>query len=160
MSTAAPIGTIGATAPAATTNTSTANTTGIDDAGDKDMFLKLLIAQMKYQDPSAPTDSTTYVTQMAQFSEVEKLQSLVDSQTTLTTATQLGSAVSMIGDTVAYGAGSTGGTGKVTGVTVLDGVPQLLIGTAKVKLEDVTGVTAPAATTTATPATDGSKATT
>lgn len=142
MSATPPIGTIGATPPTTATSTKSTSSPGVNDADNKDMFLKLLIAQMKYQDPTNPTDSTEYVTQMAQFSQVEKLQSLVDSQTALMSSSQLQSAVSMVGDTVEYGAGSTGGSGKVTGVTVVDGVAKLLIGTDKVALTDVTKVTA------------------
>ena len=36
---------------------------------DKDAFLQLLVAQMKYQDPLEPTDNTEYVAQLATFSE-------------------------------------------------------------------------------------------
>jgi flagellar basal-body rod modification protein FlgD len=36
-------------------------------------FLQLLVAQIQYQDPTNPTDSTTFVTQLAQFSSLEQL---------------------------------------------------------------------------------------
>jgi flagellar basal-body rod modification protein FlgD len=39
---------------------------------DFDRFLKLLTAQMKYQDPMDPTDPTQFVAQLAQFSQVEQ----------------------------------------------------------------------------------------
>lgn len=42
------------------------------DLGDKDIFLKLLIAQMQYQDPLDPTDSTQMSAQLAQFNMVEQ----------------------------------------------------------------------------------------
>lgn len=52
---------------------------------DFDRFLKLLTAQMKYQDPMQPTDPTQFVAQLAQFSQVEQqtksntlLQSILD----------------------------------------------------------------------------------
>ena len=38
---------------------------------DKDAFLQLLVAQMKYQDPLEPTDNTEYVSQLATFSQLE-----------------------------------------------------------------------------------------
>jgi len=41
-------------------------------AVDYDSFLKLLIAQMKNQDPTQPMDSTQYVAQLATFSQVEQ----------------------------------------------------------------------------------------
>ncbi len=43
------------------------------DLGDKDTFLKLLVAQLKYQDPSNPADSTQFLAQTAQFTQVERL---------------------------------------------------------------------------------------
>lgn len=43
---------------------------------DKEAFLQLLVAQMKYQDPLEPTSNTEFVTQYAQFSQVEQLQNM------------------------------------------------------------------------------------
>jgi flagellar basal-body rod modification protein FlgD len=48
------------------------------DLGDKDTFLKLLVAQLKYQDPSKPADSTQFLAQTAQFTQVEKLGDIAD----------------------------------------------------------------------------------
>ncbi|HTT62652.1 MAG TPA: flagellar hook capping FlgD N-terminal domain-containing protein [Bryobacteraceae bacterium] len=43
------------------------------DNVNEDQFLQLLVAQIQYQDPTNPTDSTTFVTQLAQFSSLEQL---------------------------------------------------------------------------------------
>ncbi len=43
---------------------------------DKDMFLKLLMTQMRYQDPLNPVDDKEFVAQMAQFSSLEQMQNL------------------------------------------------------------------------------------
>ena len=43
---------------------------------DKESFLQLLVAQMKYQDPLEPTSNTEYISQYAQFSELEQMQNL------------------------------------------------------------------------------------
>jgi flagellar basal-body rod modification protein FlgD len=43
---------------------------------DQTTFLKLLIAQMKHQDPLSPQDSTQYIAQLAQFSSLEQLTSI------------------------------------------------------------------------------------
>lgn len=40
-------------------------------AADKDMFLKLLVAQLRNQDPLQPQDGIQFVTQLAQFSALE-----------------------------------------------------------------------------------------
>jgi flagellar basal-body rod modification protein FlgD len=54
-------------ADAATTTSSTA---GLANANT---FLQLLVAQIKNQDPTNPTDSMQYVSQLAQFSELEQV---------------------------------------------------------------------------------------
>lgn len=37
------------------------------------VFLKLLVSQLQNQDPLNPSDSTTFITQLAQFSELEQV---------------------------------------------------------------------------------------
>jgi len=39
---------------------------------DKATFLKLLVAQLKNQDPLSPSDGTAFVTQLAQFTSLEQ----------------------------------------------------------------------------------------
>jgi flagellar basal-body rod modification protein FlgD len=57
------------------TNTSTtstaASTSGVTPS--KELFLQLLVAQIKNQDPLNPTDGTQFVSQLAQFSELEQI---------------------------------------------------------------------------------------
>ncbi|MBS1809323.1 MAG: hypothetical protein JST84_14260 [Acidobacteria bacterium] len=53
-------------------------TTKTGAVADQTMFLKLLIAQMKNQDPLQPQDSTQYMAQLAQFSSLEQLTSIND----------------------------------------------------------------------------------
>lgn len=43
---------------------------------DKDSFLKLLVTQMKYQDPLNPSTDTQFVAQLATFSQLEQMQNL------------------------------------------------------------------------------------
>ena len=50
-----------------------------NDSMDKDAFLQLLVAQMKYQDPLEPTSNTEYISQYAQFSQVEQMQNMAAS---------------------------------------------------------------------------------
>ena len=55
---------------------SLANKSGNTNGMDKDAFLQLLVAQMKYQDPLEPTSNTEYISQYAQFSQVEQIQNM------------------------------------------------------------------------------------
>lgn len=60
---------------------------------DKDAFLQLLVAQMQYQDPLEPTSNTEYISQYAQFSQVEQMQNMAAS-------TDLSRASSLVGEYV------------------------------------------------------------
>ena len=58
--------TTGTTSTTAPTGTSSSTPAPSQDF-DKDTFLKLLVAQLKYQDPTNPTDATQFMSQTAQF---------------------------------------------------------------------------------------------
>jgi flagellar basal-body rod modification protein FlgD len=47
-----------------------------DSLADKDAFLQLLIAQIKNQDPLNPADGLQFLTQLAQFSQLEQLMGI------------------------------------------------------------------------------------
>jgi len=47
-----------------------------DVSATKDMFTKLLVAQIRNQDPLAPSDPSQFVNQLSQLSQTEALQSL------------------------------------------------------------------------------------
>jgi len=48
------------------------STTAATPTVDKNMFLELLVAQLKNQDPLNPADGTQFVTQLAQFQQLEQ----------------------------------------------------------------------------------------
>jgi flagellar basal-body rod modification protein FlgD len=131
---------------AGSTGTSSRTNSG-SDLG-KDAFMKLMVAQLKYQDPSSPSDGTQFLAQTAQFTMVEKLSDLADSQEKLlsgqqqmlTAQLQLG-ASNMIGKTVNY-TDATGAakTGIVTGATISGSNPTVKIGNTDVALSNVTEV--------------------
>ena len=76
---------------------------------DYNAFLKLLIAQMKNQDPMEPMKSSDYVAQLATFSQVEKSVQMNDRLGALLTSSQLGQAEGLIGRTVTSADGSVSG---------------------------------------------------
>jgi flagellar basal-body rod modification protein FlgD len=58
---------------AATDYTSSTATAKKDSAVNKEMFMQLLVAQVKNQNPLSPTDGVQFLTQLAQFSELEQM---------------------------------------------------------------------------------------
>ena len=89
--------TIQSAAGAATTTATTASTRNVIG---KDEFLKMLIAQLKHQDPMNPMDGTAFTAQLAQFSSLEQLQNINTQLTSFTRQQQsLGNtqAVNLIG---------------------------------------------------------------
>jgi flagellar basal-body rod modification protein FlgD len=75
MTTPVTQGPIGPAAPTPVATTPTG--TGKADLG-KDDFLKLLITQLRYQDPINPADPEQFASQLAQFSSLEGLQNIQD----------------------------------------------------------------------------------
>lgn len=61
----------------ATTSTSTAGTS------ERNLFMTLLVAQLKNQDPLAPQDGTAFVAQLAQFNSLDQLVGIRQSIETL-----------------------------------------------------------------------------
>ena len=62
-------------------SSSTSGTTN-SIAAQKDQFMQLLVAQMKYQDPLEPTSNTEYIQQYATFSELEQMQNMGNDRNT------------------------------------------------------------------------------
>jgi flagellar basal-body rod modification protein FlgD len=117
------------TPPAATSPLATGSptTTATQDIG-KDTFLKLLVAQMKYQNPMSPTDGSQFLAQTAQFSMVEKLEQLATQSTQMLTAQESTTATGMLGQTVvATGKDGKDITGIVTGMKITADGPVLKI---------------------------------
>ena len=155
--TVGPTGTFqwGSAAPTSKTTTSSSTAATKDPSEiDKDTFLKLLVAQMKYQDPSNPTDPTQFMTQTAQFTMVDKLNQIAG-------LSQQQTATSLVGRSIQWtGADGKSQTGTVTGAT-LGTTPSLIVGAQTVALNTVTSVGTAATTgTTGSTGTSGSTGTT
>jgi flagellar basal-body rod modification protein FlgD len=95
------------------TSNTPAPTTGTNTL-DSQAFLQLLVAELKYQDPMSPADPTQFLTQTAQFTQVQTLQAIQSSQQATQIASQVLAASSMIGHNVTYSLVQ----GSANGVTV------------------------------------------
>lgn len=94
----------------ATTNVSGKRSIGADD------FIKLLMAQLKNQDPTQPMDPSQMVSQLATVSQVSETQQMNSTLSQMLSSSSLSQAVQVIGHTVTSGDGSI--SGKVVSVTV------------------------------------------
>lgn len=144
MTTIPPIGTVN------TPTTDASQTADRKDQMGKDTFLKLLVAQMRYQDPSKPADSTALMAQTATFSQVEKLEQLATQNAELLTLQRSLSAGALVGHTVSYtDTEGTTQTGTVSSVKIAgtgaDTEPQAMVGGVAVALGRITEVALPAA---------------
>ena len=113
---------------------------------DKEMFLQLMVAQLRYQDPMNPADSSEFLSQNAQFTALEKMQAVADQTAQVLQATIAFGASSLVGREVAYTlADGTEGTGPVHGVTFGNAGPVLDVDGVDVPLASVLTVTSGAA---------------
>lgn len=83
---------------------------------DYNTFLQLMIAEMKFQDPTNPTDTSQYMSQFAQFSTVEQGISTNAKLDNLLASQALSQADSLIGRTATSNDGSV--TGTIASITV------------------------------------------
>ncbi len=73
---------------------------GPDNSMGKDAFLKLLVAQLKYQDPMNPSKSEDFIATTAQFTMVEKLDELTELTRSNAATDSLTTASALIGKEV------------------------------------------------------------
>ncbi len=98
-------------------------------------FLKLMVAQLQSQDPLQPANTNEYITELAQFTQVEQI-------TNLANASELSGAVNLIGRTVSYtAAGGLPASGTIESVqSSASGTTVTVEGTPGVSLSSITGV--------------------
>lgn len=92
------------------TGANSATTSTSKTAVDYQSFLKLLIAEMKNQDPTKPMDSTQYVAQLATFSQVEQSVQTNTKLDQIMQSSALSQADALIGRSITSADGNTSGT--------------------------------------------------
>jgi flagellar basal-body rod modification protein FlgD len=104
------------------TQTPSSSASSTDPLASKDVFLQLLVAQLKYQDPLNPADGTQFVTQLATFSGVEQstqmrddLDAIRQALTASPAASAAGSGNSSTGAGAGSSSSSNGGTNSING---------------------------------------------
>lgn len=110
---------------------------------DAEVFLQLLVAQMKNQDPSSPLDTNEMMAQTTQLAMMEQLVTLADTFTESFALSMRQTAAALVGKTASYvDADGVTQSGVVTKVSFENSVPSVTIGDTTVPLDAVSGVTA------------------
>ena len=117
--------------------------TGSEFGLDKDAFLKILVEQLKNQDPSSPGDSQEYIQQMTSYSMLEQLTNISEAMQVQQGNNASTTATSLVGHTVTYlDADGNEQTGAVTNVSFKgsDGPTLTIGGTSGIALGQITEV--------------------
>lgn len=145
-------------------NSASTDLGAVAESGDqsigKDTFLKLLVAQLRYQDPLSPADSQQFMAQTAQFTSVEKLEEIAASMAKLTKNDDLATIGNLVGKSVQYrDSVGTLHESRVTAGKVDDNGIVLVLGDQEIGIGEVDAVLAsgsssdPSTSETATPST-------
>jgi flagellar basal-body rod modification protein FlgD len=105
----------------------------------KDDFLKLLITQLSYQDPTAPMEDKEFIAQMAQFSTLDQMTSMAADFTRLTAMLSESEAAGSLGKSVEIINGNEQVRGAVKAVT-RGASPEVLVNGAYYAWDHVTKV--------------------
>lgn len=125
----APVGAVADTGDTAQQNSATASAATDAFGLSFDSLLKIILTQLTYQDPLKPMDNFEFVSQLAQFSQIQQSQTMNDRLETLVSAQATSQATGLLGTQVDIPAGATVLTGTVTAVTFDNGVPRITIKT-------------------------------
>lgn len=122
-----PIPTLGS---ANTANAQSSQTTAADAFGmGFEDLLQIVLTQLTYQDPLKPMENFEFVSQLAQFSQIQQGQTANDSLEGLISAAATGQATGLLGRKVDIPTGETVISGVVRSISFQTGEPRLTIET-------------------------------
>ena len=108
-------------------------------------FLKLLVTQMRNQDPMQPVSDTEFIAQMAQFSSLEQTKTMSADITKLRQGNDFLQATNLLGKEVRLSLGDMAFTkGIVTDLNVKDGEARIIVGDKTYTLDQVNSVSSEA----------------
>ncbi len=123
---------------------STASASPRSQALGRDDFMKLLMAQMRNQNPMDPQNGADFAAQLAQFSSLDGINQLNRNFSDMLMLQGLSQGTNLIGKTVVYSKDAAGNTarGAVSSVRIEAGQVQLVIGRNPVALSQIRSVEA------------------
>ncbi|WP_156253702.1 flagellar hook assembly protein FlgD [Pseudactinotalea terrae] len=109
---------------------------------DSEVFLQLLVTQMRNQDPSSPMDTTQMISQTTQLATMEQLTTLTSLTEESFSLQMRQAAAELLGRQVTYtDADGQEQSGLAERVSYATAVPMVTIGAATIALDAVSGVT-------------------
>lgn len=118
-------------AAAATANDSTSNAVTDAFGLSFEALLKIVLTQLTYQDPLKPMDNFEFVSQLAQFSQIQQAQQTNDNLAKIASSQATLQATGLLGRTVDTDGGTSVLSGTVRSVAFRDGAATFTIQTAQ-----------------------------
>lgn len=111
------------------------------DQMNQDTFLKLMVAQLRFQDPSKPADPAAFISQSATFTQVSKTDELIKAVTANSLSQRAMSAGVLVGQEATF----TGEDGKpvkgvITSVSLTDTDPVATINDKQIPISRLTNL--------------------
>ncbi len=123
------------------TYTGTAPATPPKQKLDSEVFMTLLVAQLRNQDPSSPMDTNQMMSQQTQLASLEQLTGLNKNAQEQFGLTMRMAAMGIVGREVSYtDADGAIVTGSATGASFAGAVPSLTVGSAAVSLDRILSI--------------------
>jgi flagellar basal-body rod modification protein FlgD len=109
---------------------------------DSDVFMSLLVTQLRNQDPSSPMDTNQMIAQTTQLSMMEKMTELSTTSTEDFSLQMRMAAAGIVGKQVSYvDKDDKTITGTATSVSFAGPVPTVTIGDKAIPLDSISGIT-------------------
>lgn len=108
---------------------------------DSEVFMNLLVTQLRNQDPSSPMDTNQMISQTTQLATMEKLTSMDKTATENFSLQMRTAAAAMIGQSISWeDKDGTAHTGVADSVSFASGVPAVKVGELSVPLDVISGI--------------------
>jgi flagellar basal-body rod modification protein FlgD len=132
--------TVTATGSSTAASSTTSATALPKKAFDSEMFLNLLVTQLRSQDPGSPMDTNAMIAQTTQLASMEQLTSLTATSNDAFALQARTAAASIIGKDVSWVENGATKSGVATSVSFLGTTPTVKVGTSEIPLHQLVGM--------------------
>ncbi|TSD12105.1 flagellar hook assembly protein FlgD [Curtobacterium sp. KBS0715] len=110
---------------------------------DSEVFMKLLVTQLRNQDPSSPMDTNQMISQQTQLAMMEQITNQTTTGNENFSLQMRIAAANLVGKQVSYTDADSGGsvTGTASAVSYANSVPTVTVNGKEVALDVISGIT-------------------